>query len=62
VSDTERFATSIGRSTHPDSVTFEVSDVYLLQPWITEWSQPVQFRFCQKDDGTYDLMFRKPEE
>ncbi|MGH9320573.1 MAG: hypothetical protein ACRD3V_11900 [Vicinamibacteria bacterium] len=51
-------ATSIGR-TRPHSITFEVSDIYLADAVEEEgWSEPVRFRFEQRDDGQWDLVFR----
>jgi hypothetical protein len=56
VSDPRILATSIGK-TEPFSVTFEVSDELLKTEW-RKWSQPLQFRFEERDDGRWDLVMR----
>lgn len=50
-------ASSVGK-TRPYSITFEVSDSLLEEVRRGEWSGPVQFRFEQRDNGDWDLVFR----
>jgi hypothetical protein len=54
---TQVLATSVAR-TEPRSITFEVSDEVLADSERGEWSEPVQFRFEQREDGRYDLVMR----
>lgn len=56
----QTLATSVGQ-TQPYSLTFEVSD-HFLKSESFEWSEPVQFRFERRDDGSYDLVLRRTEE
>ena len=53
-------ATSVGK-TQPYSITFEVSDGVLSTREVFEWSESVQFRFEERADGTFDLVFRTIE-
>lgn len=42
-------------------ITFKVSDFFLVRlgdPVEPEWSEPVQFRFEQQPDGSWDMVLR----
>ncbi len=53
-------ASSVGQ-TEPYSITFEVSDAFLEDAKRDEWSEPVQYRFEQREGGRYDLVIRTVE-
>lgn len=60
MSNEQILAMSVG-TTQPRSVTFEVSDIFLDEPRLAEWSEPVQFKFERRGDG-YDLVMRTADE
>jgi hypothetical protein len=63
----EKLATSVG-STHPRSITFEVSDLFLSDdshwavPQGDGWSPPCRFRFEKHDyDEGWDLVMKRED-
>jgi hypothetical protein len=44
----------------PDVIFVRVSTFFL--PELSEWSKPLQVKAERQLDGTYELIFREPEE
>jgi hypothetical protein len=56
-----KLGSSTGERTK-ELLTFQVSEQILEDGDWLEWSRPVQFRFFQREDGQWDLMFREVKE